>query len=128
MRFLLDTHTFIWWHSEPSKLSTKALELFQDDDSDLFLSVASLWEMQIKIQAGKLQLKMSLDAIVATQQQLSQIQILPIELPHVLGLEVLPPHHKDPFDRLLIAQARVENLTLISSDPIFKQYPVQVMW
>jgi len=128
MKLLLDTHTFIWWDSEPAKLSPQALTLCQDRTNSLLLSVASAWEMQIKLQLGKLKLTMPLAEIIESQQQRNNIEILPVLLPHVLALQSLPAHHKDPFDRLLIAQANVEEAMLVSSDPVFVQYVVKVVW
>ena len=128
MRFLLDTHTFIWWDSEPAKLSPQALTLCQERTNSLPLSVASVWEMQIKLQLGKLKLSMPLAEIIESQQQRNNIEILPVLLPHVLALQSLPAHHKDPFDRLLIAQANVEEAILVSNDPVFAQYVVKVVW
>ncbi len=128
MKLLLDTHTFIWWDSEPAKLSPQALTLCQERTNSLLLSVASAWEMQIKLQLGKLKLTLPLAEIIESQQQRNNIEILPVLLPHVLALQSLPAHHKDPFDRLLIAQANVEEAILVSSDPVFVQYVVKVVW
>ncbi|MBW4544563.1 MAG: type II toxin-antitoxin system VapC family toxin [Symplocastrum torsivum CPER-KK1] len=128
MKLLLDTHTFIWWDSEPTKLSQKTLELCQDQANTLLLSVASIWEMQIKLQLGKLKLNLPWAQVIESQQQTNYIEVLPITLTDVLALENLPTHHKDPFDRLLIAQANVEDAVLISRDPIFAQYPVKLAW
>jgi PIN domain nuclease of toxin-antitoxin system len=94
----------------------------------MWLSVASVWEMQIKLQLGKLQFKLPLGDIIAGQQQANHIRVLPVTLSHVLALEGLPIPHRDPFDRLLVAQASVENAILVSSDKIFEQYPVQLLW
>ncbi len=105
MKLLLDTHTFIWWDSEPSKLSKKALELLIDKDNIRLLSVVSLWEIQIKHQLGKLTLNKALGEIIAIQKK-NYIEILPIDVSHVLALDGLPIRHKDPFDRLLIAQLK----------------------
>lgn len=127
MKVLLDTHTFIWWDSAPSKLSAQVLALLQDPANTVSLSVVSVWEMLIKHQLGKLTLNMPLATIVV-QQQANGIQILPITLDHVLAVESLPTPHKDPFDRLLVAQANVEGAVLLSADPIFAQYPVHVVW
>ena len=127
MNLLFDTHIFIWWDSAPARLSPQVLGLCQDPAHRLWLSVASVWEMQIKYQLGKLQLQQELAAIVARQQQVNRITRLPVDLAHVLALEQLPVHHKDPFDRMLIAQARVENLTLLSVDPIFRAYGINVL-
>jgi PIN domain nuclease of toxin-antitoxin system len=128
MRLLLDTHTFIWWDSAPDKLSSQVLALGTDQANEMILSVTSVWEMQIKLQLGKLQLKLPLEEIIKSQQQTNNIQVLPITLAHTLALDGLPMHHKDPFDRLLVAQAGVEELVLVSCDKIFEQYPVKLLW
>jgi PIN domain nuclease of toxin-antitoxin system len=128
MRYLLDTHAFIWADSEPEKLSVEVATFIQDPNNVIFISVASVWEMQIKLQTGKLTLRMPLVDIVQHQQKTNRIETLPITLRHVLALADLPLHRKDPFDRLLIAQAQVETLTLISHDPMFAHFPVQVVW
>ncbi len=98
MKLLLDTHVFIWWDSEPARLSPRALALCQDPQNTLLLSVVSLWEMQIKLQLGKLKLALPLKEIVDGQRRTNNVEILPVTLEHVLGLENLPPYHKDPFD------------------------------
>lgn len=128
MKLLLDTHTFIWWDSQPAKLSQKALALCQEPTNTLLLSVASIWEMQIKLQLGKLKLNLPLTEVIESQHKTNNIEILPVTLIHVLALESLPNHHKDPFDRLLIAQASVEDAFLVSCDPIFAQYSVKLTW
>ena len=128
MKLLLDNHTFIWWDSNPDKLSPKALALCEDPANIVLLSVASAWEMQIKAQLGKLRLALPLAEIIASQQQAHNIEVLQVSLAHVLSLEELPAHHKDPFDRLLISQAMVEGAALISHDMIFEQYPIDVQW
>jgi PIN domain nuclease of toxin-antitoxin system len=122
MKLLLDTHTFIWWDSDPAKLSPQALGLCQDRANVILLSVVSVWEMQIKWQLGKLQLRLPLAETIASQQQTNQIEVLPGNLAHVLALESLPAHHKDPFDRILIAQARQVDAVLVSNDPVFARY------
>jgi PIN domain nuclease of toxin-antitoxin system len=86
------------------------------------------WELQIKLQLGKLTLKLPLATVIEGQRQANHIKVLPVTLPHVLALHNLPMPHKDPFDRLLIAQANVEGATLISGDPIFAEYPVVSFW
>ena len=127
MKLLLDTHTFLWWDSEPEKLSRRALELCQNPENTLVLSVASIWEMQIKIQLGKLQIKIPLEEMIS-QQQKNGIEILPVEASHIFAVESLPNYHKDPFDRLIVAQAIVEDAILVSADPLISQYPVTVEW
>lgn len=128
MKLLLDTHTFLWWDSNPSNLSSEVLALCQNREHVILLSVVSVWEMQIKTQLGKLKLDLPLADTIKTQQQANHIQILPVTLAHVLALENLPMPHKDPFDRLLIAQAMVENSIVLSNDAIFERYPVKVIW
>jgi PIN domain nuclease of toxin-antitoxin system len=128
MRLLLDTHTFIWWHSDPARLSQKVLALCLDRSNLILLSVVSAWEIQIKHQLGKLQMQTSLAEAIDSQQQTNQIEMLPITLEHVLMLDNLPGHHKDPFDRLLVAQAMVEKAILLSHDAQIASYPIKVEW
>jgi PIN domain nuclease of toxin-antitoxin system len=128
MRLLLDTHAFIWWDSEPTKLSGQALALCRDRQNSLLLSVASVWEMQIKLQLGKLKLILPLAELIEGQQQTNHLEILPVLLTHVLALQHLPLHHRDPFDRLLIAQANIEDVVIVSNDPMFPKYTGKVMW
>ena len=127
MKLLLDTHIFIWWVSDPSKLSQQALALCEDCTNSVIVSVASIWEIQIKQQLGKLTLNLPLQQLIANQQQTNDVVVLPIELEHVLALQSLPAHHKDPFDRMLVAQAIVEQAILLSADSVFAAYPVQVL-
>jgi PIN domain nuclease of toxin-antitoxin system len=127
MRFLFDTHTFIWYDNEPGRLSPKVRSICEDESNTILLSLASIWEIQIKLQLGKLELHTSLTEVIRRQQS-HLIELLPITLAHILALEDLPPHHRDPFDRLLIAQASVENIPVLSSDPMFAKYPIQAIW
>jgi PIN domain nuclease of toxin-antitoxin system len=128
MKLLLDTHALIWLANNPENLSSLAVELIQDRSNDLLLSVVSVWEMAIKLQLGKLQLNRSLSSLIITQQQVNDLQILTVQLVHVLAVESLPVYHKDPFDRLLIAQAITENLPILSVDEVFDHYPIQRLW
>ncbi len=100
----------------------------QDPGNVLTLSVVSAWEIEIKRQLGKLTIASSLDHLIRSQQQVNNLRVLPVLLPHVYGVAALPPHHKDPFDRLLIAQTIVENLTMVTADRIIAQYPVSLIW
>jgi PIN domain nuclease of toxin-antitoxin system len=127
MKLLLDTHTFIWWDSDPTQLSAPALTALRDPGNEVWLSVASAWEMVIKAQLGKLSLRLPL-ADVVREQAANGLRILPVTLAHVLGVAGLPPAHKDPFDRLLAAQAHAEGAEFVSSDPVFRHYPVRVLW
>ncbi|MSP14803.1 MAG: type II toxin-antitoxin system VapC family toxin [Chloroflexi bacterium] len=128
MKLLFDTHAFIWWDNDPARLSAKALVLCSDPENELILSVTSLWEMQIKRQLGKLNLRLPLAEIVAQQQATNGLSLLAITQVHILALDGLPTPHKDPFDRLLIAQATAEGIALVSNDLVFASYPVQVIW
>ena len=128
MKLLLDTHTFMWWDSEPTNLSATALALCSDPANELILSVTNLWEMQIKSQLGKLSLRVPLVEMVSQQQATNGVIVLPILPAHVFALLGLPTPHKDPFDRLLVAQANSEGAILISADAIFASYPVTTAW
>ena len=127
MKGLLDTHTFIWWDSDPPRLSNGALAFLREPSNTLLLSVVSVWEMAIKVQLGRLSLHLPLRTIIR-QQQANGLQVLPVTLDHVLALETLPAPHKDPFDRLLVAQAIAEGAVLLTSDKMFRNYPVNVVW
>ncbi len=128
MNLLLDTHTFIWLANEPELLSQEAHDLIADTSNTIILSAVSSWEMQIKVQIGKLDLGKNLAEIIAEQQEQNSIVILPVALAHTLKIADLPLHHKDPFDRLLIAQALVEDMTILSKDAAFKNYDAKVVW
>ena len=127
MRYLLDTQAVIWMLESDPKLSNNASLAIKNIQNELYVSIASLWEMTIKRSLGKLNIKPSLDDI---QKELHRIRIpiLPVEVPHLKTLQTLAYHHKDPFDRLLISQAITETLTLISVDGEFEKYPVKVFW
>jgi PIN domain nuclease of toxin-antitoxin system len=127
MKLLLDTHIFIWWADQPERLSPVALSALEDGANELLLSVASVWEMQIKIQLGKLNLSLPLRELVKDQQQTNDLTVSPVELTHVLALDALPFHHKDPFDRLLIAQSIAEGLTIVTADSQFSAYSVRLL-
>ena|SRR5690349_10192697 len=127
MKLLLDTHIFIWWADQPEKLSPLVLSALQDEANELLLSVASVWEMQIKIQLGKLKLSLPLKELVNKQQEINDLSVSPVALTHVLGVGALPFHHKDPFDRLLIAQSIEEGFTLVSADSHFSAYSVKLL-
>lgn len=126
MKILLDTQMFIWWTDEPTRLSPRALEICSDANNTLILSVVGAWEIQIKVQLGKLRINQSLDEVIKSQQTTNDLKILPVLLPHVLAIKNLPQHHKDPFDRLLIAQALTEDLMVLSVDPLFASYPIKL--
>ncbi|MBI1764455.1 MAG: type II toxin-antitoxin system VapC family toxin [Acidobacteria bacterium] len=127
MKLLLDTQILIWADEQPQRIPGHLRAVLQPGLNQWVLSIASVWELQIKTQIGKLHLQNPLPLLLASQQQTNRLQLLPIQLPNVLALENLPFHHKDPFDRLLIAQAIAENLTLVSVDPVFSAYSVNLL-
>jgi len=128
MNILLDTHIFIWSTANPERLSQTVTNLLTDTSNTWILSIASVWEMQIKLQLGKLNLNSSLPNLIDNQQCVNNLQILSIDLTHIYNLNNLPLHHKDPFDRILIAQAMVEQIPIISIDEVFDNYPIKRLW
>lgn len=128
LNLLFDAHSFIWWIDEPAKLSATALAALEDENNRLFLSDVSIWEMQIKVQLGKMKLKLSLESLIDNQQRDNKVEILQIKTKHIISLDNLPFHHKDPFDRLLIAQSKVENLTIVTRDQEFPAYGAKLLW
>ena len=123
MNLLLDTHIMLWWLSDRSKLATATKALFADPANRVVVSVASIWEAAIKASLGRLPFS---NAIV-TLLEADGIEILPVLAPHVLIVATLPPIHKDPFDRLLVAQAMHEGLTLVTRDPWVAAYPIATL-
>ncbi len=128
MRLLLDTHTFLWFVSGSTKLSSEARKLIDNPINQPFLSVASLWEMAIKISIGKLSLDIPLGNLIPRHMEISGIDLLPIDLSHTVVVSTLPFYHRDPFDRLMIAQAVVEDMPLVSADPAFDDYAITRLW
>lgn len=128
MNYLLDSNAFLWWHLDRSRLSPRALNAILNQDNTLTLSVASVWEMAIKVKLGKLQLYGSLNDAVEAQTRVNRIQLLPVSVVHALKTQDLPLHHKDPFDRLLIAQAQAEKMIIITADQAIVRYDVKVVW
>jgi PIN domain nuclease of toxin-antitoxin system len=127
-RYLLDTSTFLWWLADKPRLSKTALSLMVDGANEIVLSAASVWEIAIKIKLGKLALRGDLQKIIEAQVRTNGVQILAITAAHASLTLALPMIHRDPFDRLLIAQARAERLALLSSDEEIARYPVDVVW
>jgi len=128
VKYLLDTHVFLWWIQDDQKLSPRARGVLSDGGNDILLSVASLWEIVIKVQIGKLSVPQPADRYLGRQLQTNAISTLPVEAAHALRLLKLPNHHKDPFDRLLVAQSQAENLPIVTADPAVKKYPVKTIW
>jgi PIN domain nuclease of toxin-antitoxin system len=126
MKVLLDTNTFLWGLSAPEKLSPTARKAVAS--SERLLSVASIWEVLIKVRIGKLPLPIPAGEYLTSQMSTNGVSVLSVKLDHVLQIENLPMHHRDPFDRILIAQSMEEDWPVITSDPVFKKYPVRVIW
>jgi PIN domain nuclease of toxin-antitoxin system len=125
---LLDTHAFLWWISDHPSLSSRARAAIADADNDCLLSVASCWELAIKVSLGKLELASRLDRFVPDQLAANQMRLLPIDLRHTLRVANLPWHHRDPFDRLLLAQCAEDGLTLVSADTSLQPYGIDLLW
>jgi PIN domain nuclease of toxin-antitoxin system len=128
MRLLLDTHVLLWWHDQPARLTATAYSAIKDLGNDVFLSVVNGWEIQIKAQLGKLTLPKPLRVILQEEQATNGFRLLPVTLEHVYALDSFPLHHRDPFDRLLIAQVHQEGLILVTHDPQFSVYSVSLLW
>ena len=127
MRVLLDTHAFLWGIADDPRLSQPARRAIADA-TERFLSLASCWEIAIKVSRGRLTLPKAIERFVPEQLGLNEFQILPVDLDDVARVATLPLHHRDPFDRLLAAQALSEELTLVSADPVFRKYGVKRVW
>lgn len=129
MRFLLDTHTFLWLvEGDSVQLSERVQQLLQDEETIAILSIASLWELAIKSSIGKLTLSLPFAEYVQRYILDAETEILPILPAHTVGVSHLSFHHRDPFDRVLIAQSLVENIPIISRDGVFDDYAVQRVW
>lgn len=127
MRLLLDTHTLIWHYEGCNKLTATAKAMIADASSQIFISIATLWEMSIKRSLGKLTTTKSPIELLKIYKA-GGAELLPVSPEHVMTLESLPWHHRDPFDRMLIVQAKIEKLTLITGDETFRQYEAPQIW
>ncbi len=128
MQALLDTNAFLWFISGSDRLSNKALNYIADFENDLVISAASLWEIAIKTSLGKLELLSPFDQLLPSQLEKNDIAVLSIELTHLTKTIDLEFHHRDPFDRLIIAQGITEKIPIITSDAVFAKYPVDIIW
>lgn len=128
MRLLLDTHTFLWFVWGSPQLPTTTASLITSPANEVYLSMASVWEMAIKVRLGKLVLSRPVGAFLSEQLDAAALLILPITFDHATHVSVLPLHHRDPFDRLLAAQSLIEQLTLVSVDTLFDAYEVRRVW
>ena len=127
MNLLLDTHTFVWWRDDPDRLSSEVFEAISSSDNEIFISTVVVWEIQIKLAKNKIRLKWPLESTIEVEQNANGFRILPVKLDHALHIDKLPLIHKDPFDRMLIAQAVVEGMTLVSADKVFADYDVNLL-
>jgi PIN domain nuclease of toxin-antitoxin system len=128
MKVLLDTHTFLWWITDDNRLSSSAREIITNGGNELFLSAATGWEIAIKAQLGRIKLPKEPHSFIAEQLRLNSIQSLPIQMSHALHIYSLPKHHRDPFDRMIIAQAQLEDLPILTMDPQIPKYQIKVIW
>jgi PIN domain nuclease of toxin-antitoxin system len=128
MKFIADTHAFIWFVTDSPQLSVRAKELFESPESERLLSMASLWEIAIKTNLGKLAFARPLEQFIPEQLALNYIRLLDISMSHVLQVGTLSLHHRDPFDRMIIAQCLTENLPVLSNDGAFDAYGVKRIW
>lgn len=122
MKLLIDTHVVLWWLDDPGRIATPARQAISDRGNEVFVSVASAWEIAIKRALGKLEAPSDFEAVIRA----SRFTPLPIELKHAVAVESLSNHHRDPFDRMLVAQAITENLTIVTRDTNIQRY--QVSW
>lgn len=128
MRALLDTHVLLWWLTDSDRLSARAREVIVDPDSELYWSAASSWELAIKVGIGRLSLPEPPRIFIPRVLREQAIRPLAISHSHVLAVADLPHHHRDPFDRLLVAQCGLENLAAVSADAIFDRYGTERVW
>lgn len=127
MRLLVDTHAFLWFVAADDRLSRSARAAIERADGEWYVSAASVWEMSIKASIGRLELPGPADTYFADKVR-QGLRVLPIEWQHAAAVERLPFHHRDPFDRLIVAQAQAERLSLVTKDPVFSHYGLRVIW
>ena len=128
MKLLIDTQCWLWWFAEPDRLKEETIAQIIDETNELWFSVASVWEMGIKVGLGKLPLPEPIDRYLASRMKQLGARSLEIRADHALQAGGLPLHHRDPFDRMLIAQAQVEGMKIVTSDRMFDRYEVEILW
>lgn len=128
MRLLLDTHALLWAAAKDKRVTRRAHSVLNDSRNSFFLSAASAWEIVIKHGTGRLRLPDPPGRFLQRCVQLFSLQTISVTFDHAVRVEILPNHHRDPFDRILIAQAQAENLTILTNDPAFASYPVATLW
>lgn len=128
MKVLVDTHAILWWLAGDERLSKRARKILQDPENKRWVSIASLWEIAIKMSSGRLPAEGLTLGTIAGLLKAQQFAILPVRLEDLLRLELLPWLHRDPFDRLIVAQALEEGISLLTADGVMSHYPVQTIW
>jgi len=128
MKVLIDTHTFLWWNTEDPLLSVHAKEIIADGQNEVFLSAASVWEIVIKTAKGRLILPESPAQYISSRMSLYRFRSLPVQISHAVHVNELPPYHNDPFDRMLIAQSRLESLPLVTKDENILRYDLETIF
>ena len=128
MKALIDTHVFLWWVKNDPRLSRRAVELISDGNNDIYVSAASCWEIAIKAGLSKLAVKGDLREFIIEQINVNAFFSLPVGVEHALYVAKLPHHHRDPFDRILVAQAQLEEMPLVTADDLIKAYRVDTWW
>jgi PIN domain nuclease of toxin-antitoxin system len=128
VKLLLDTQCWLWWFSQPERLSEEAINQIADETNQVWFSVASVWEIGIKVSIGKLPLPEKIDDYISTRMIQLGARSLEITASHALQASALPLFHRDPFDRMLIAQSQIEGMTIVSADSMFDRYDVSVIW
>ena len=128
MKILIDTQVFLWWISDNPNISSKFHDVMSEPRNEIYFSAASGWEIAVKAKIGRLSIQGDPQKFIPTQLSLNSITVLPIQISHTLQTYHLPEHHKDPFDRLIIAQSQIENMPIATNDALFKNYEVDLIW
>ena len=128
MRALLDTHVLLWWLVDDTRISEKARRVLANSGSEIYFSAASSWELSIKVALGRLELPAPPRTLIPKVLREQSIQSLDVTHAHALAVAELPPHHRDTFDRMLVAQARLEKLAIVSGDPMIARYGTKIVW
>ncbi len=128
MRYLLDTHTFLWWIVDDPRLSPRAVSLIRDSSNEILFSAASAWEIAVKAQLGRITFDDDLAEVIPRQVATNGFRSLAIQCEHAVRVARLPLLHRDPFDRMLVAQAQLERVALLTADPAIARYEVEVVW
>lgn len=128
MQVLIDTHVFLWFVTGSSRLNPAVRALLEDEDTTALLSIVSIWEMVIKHSQGRLEFAGGFSTVIRHQLMVTEISVLPLSIDHCIRVAVLPFHHRDPFDRVIVAQALEQGIPLISADRVLGQYGVTVIW